>query len=310
MTIQSNEITILEVTQAKFGNGFGISSDKIGEIYIADFENQVIRKVNTSGVISTVAGNGIAGNFGDGGLAINAQLNYPNWVAVDNIGNIFISDMNNNKIRKVNTSGIISTFAGAASGSSGYSGDGGLATYALLSLPQGIAIDSIGNVYISDSGNDRIRLIDTSGIISTYAGNGTPGYSGDGGLATYANIGGRSGICVDNKRNLYLADAFTNRIRKVTFENTSVEQTESDNHLINVYPNPTSNELTIDFALTEKSYFELYDIFGAKRKEVTLVSSKQSEKINLSDIDSGLYFYSVFDRKENNIKTGKLIIIK
>ena len=185
-------------TEATFGNGNGIAADKAGNIFIADFDNYVIRKVSTEGIITTVAGNGYYGDSGDGAPAIHAQLNFPNWVAVDFHGNIYISDMNNNKIRKVNSVGIITTIAGNNFGSPGYAGDGGPATSALLFQPQDVAVDSTGNVYFQDGLNDRIRYINNEGIINTCAGNGTLGYSGDGGLATYANIAGRCGISVDN----------------------------------------------------------------------------------------------------------------
>jgi len=200
-------------TAAILKNPFGVTVDSSGNIYIADYMNHQIRKVNTSGIISTVAGNGTAGYSGDGGAATVAQLYYPAGVAVDSAGNIYIADYNNNRIRKVNTSGIISTVAG--NGTAGYSGDGGAATAAQLSNPFSVAVGSTGNIYIADGSNNRIRKVNTSGIISTVAGNGTAGYSGDGGAATAASLSSPYGVAVDSAGNIYIADRSNNRIRKV-----------------------------------------------------------------------------------------------
>ena len=128
--------------------------------------------------ISTFAGTGTAGYSGDGGAATSAQINFPHGVAVDGSGNVYIPDLFNHRIRKVDTSGNISTFAGTGTG--GYSGDGGAATSAQIKSPIGVVVDGSGNVYITDMGNHRIRKVDTSGDISTIAGTGTAGYSGDG----------------------------------------------------------------------------------------------------------------------------------
>ena len=162
----------------------GLSVDGKGDLFIADYKNHVIRKVDTAGIITTVAGTGSRGYSGDGGLATSATLYYPYKVAVDREGNLFIAEYGNNVIRKVDTAGIITTVVGT--GSSGYSGDGGLATSATLSSPHGIAVDREGNLFIADYGNHVIRKIDTSGIITTIAGTGSDGYSGEGGFARRA----------------------------------------------------------------------------------------------------------------------------
>jgi hypothetical protein len=197
---------------AAIGAPWGVSLDKYGNRYIADGMNNVVRKVNASGIITTVAGNGTPGYSGDGGAATSAQLNYPQAVATDNAGNIYIADDANYVVRKVNTAGIISTFAGTA-GVGGYSGDGGAATSAQLYGAIGLAIDKKGNVYISD-GNEYVRKVDTSGIISTYAG-GTYGYSGDGAAATLAGMANPAGLAIDDTGNLFIADNQNNVIRKV-----------------------------------------------------------------------------------------------
>jgi sugar lactone lactonase YvrE len=200
-------------TSAKFDISVGLAVDSAGNLYIADEDNNRVRKVDAFGVITTVAGNGTEGYSGDGGLAINATLFEPKDVALDSAGNIFIADAGNNRIRKVATSGVITTFTG--NGTQGYSGDGGLATSAELSGPCSVAVDSMGNLYIADTSNHRIRKVDTSGTITNVAGNGTEGYSGDGGLATSAELSGLCSVAVDSAGNIYIADCGNNRIRKV-----------------------------------------------------------------------------------------------
>jgi sugar lactone lactonase YvrE len=163
-----------------------VALDAAGNLYIADTSNQRIRKVDASGTISTVAGNGSSGFSGDGGAATLAQLNFPQGVALDAAGNLYIADLSNQRIRKVDASGTISTVAG--NGTQGFSGDGAAATLAQLTIPQGVALDAAGNLYIADRNNQRIRKVDASGTISTVAGNGTFGFSGDGGAATLAQL--------------------------------------------------------------------------------------------------------------------------
>jgi trimeric autotransporter adhesin len=201
-------------TSAALNYPYGVAIDASGNIYIADADNYRIRMVTKStGIISTVAGTGSSGYSGDGGIATSAALSYPYGVAIDASSNIYIADTHNHRIRMVTKStGIISTVAGTVS--YGYSGDGGLATSAALNLPRGVAIDASGNIYVADAGNNRIRMVTKStGIISTVAGTGSYGYSGDGGLATSAALNYPYGVAIDASGNIYIADTHNHRIR-------------------------------------------------------------------------------------------------
>jgi sugar lactone lactonase YvrE len=190
--------------------------DKAGNLYIADAANNMVRKVAAgTGIITTVAGTGIAGYSGDGGQATSAALSYPFGLAMDGAGNLYISDSGNYVVRKITTAtGVITTFAG--DGVEGSSGDGGAATSAGLSEPEGLAFDSAGNLYIADvAGSDVRKVSATSGTITTVAGNGSYGYSGDGGPATSASFRSPAGVAVDHSGNLYIADRSNNVIREV-----------------------------------------------------------------------------------------------
>jgi len=201
-------------TSAQLDGPCGVAVDAGGNLYIADTDNSRIRKVTPSGTISTVAGNGTEGYSGDDGPATSAELASPYGIAVDTDGNLYVTDTWNNRIRKVTPSGTISTVAG--NGTEGYGGDGGPATSAQLSGPRGVAVDAGGNLYIADTDNNRIRKVTPSGTISTVAGNGIEGYSGDTGPATSVQLNDPCGVAVDAGGNLYIADTDNNRIRKVT----------------------------------------------------------------------------------------------
>jgi sugar lactone lactonase YvrE len=188
-------------TNASLKNPAAIALDHWGNIFIADTSLNRIRKVDTNGIITTVAGSNVPGFYGDGGAATNARLNAPAGVALDNLGNIFIADLNNSRIRKVDTNGIITTYAG--NGVSGFAGDGGPATNAEikggLGSPYGLCLDSTGNLYLADTGNGRIRKVDTNGIITTVVSN----------LFSPANV------IVDGLGNIFIAEFSYGHVRKL-----------------------------------------------------------------------------------------------
>lgn len=219
-------------TAAQINGPIGIVADGAGNIYFADYGNGVVRKIDAAGIISTVAGSATGIYPGDGGPATAASI-APTGVAIDGAGNLYIADNGNNRICKVNTAGILSTVAG--DGTSGYGGDGGAATLAQLRAPYDLDIDGAGNMYIADRGNNRIRKVDGSGNISTLAGTGTAGYTGDGTAATAAKLSGPLSVGLDGAGNVYVADYNNHVIRKIntagiitTFAGTGVSGSLGD----------------------------------------------------------------------------------
>ena len=189
----------------------GVAVDSAGNLYIADGGNHRVRRVSADGVIRTVVGNGTIGVSGDNGPATSATLSSPTGVALDSAGNLYIAD-EIGLVRKV-SGGVITTVAG--NGTQGFSGDNGPATSAQLRRPYGVAVDSAGEVYIADSGNDRIRKV-SAGIITTVAGSGTDSFGGDNGPATSVTLSNPTGVALDSRGNLYIAEFGSYRIRKVS----------------------------------------------------------------------------------------------
>ena len=202
-------------TSAQLYSPSKVVVDSIGNLLIADTGNNKVRRVDTSGNITTVAGKGDYDFSGDGGPATRATFRNLTGVAVDSIGNLFIADQQNNRIRRVDAgTGIITAVAGTGTYAA-FDGDGGPATSARLSNPTDVAVDSIGNLLIADTGNNRVRRVDTSGIITTVAGTGTGGFSGDGGAGTSAALFSPSRVAVDGGGNVFIVDFGNQRIRRV-----------------------------------------------------------------------------------------------
>ncbi len=207
-------------TSARLSQPRDAAADSSGNVYIADSGNNRIRRVDTSGNISTFAGTGAASSTGDGGAASSATLNSPEKLALDSSDNIYIGERGGNRVRKIDAAGIISTIAGLGPTAVG---DGGAASSASLNLPSGAAADAAGNIYIADAANNRIRKIDAStGNISTIAGTGTAGNTGDGAAATSATLSSPYGVALDSDGNVYIADTGNDRVRKVTVSSGNI----------------------------------------------------------------------------------------
>jgi len=262
-------------TQAQLKVPAGLTFDSKGNLYIADRENHRVRKVDKKGIITTVAGSGTAGFSGDGGPAIQASLNLPSGLAVDSKGNLYISDRSNNRVRVVNSKGIIKTIAG--NGKDGYHGDNMPALKATLDKPFGLALDKNNNLYIADRGNNRIRKVDGSGLISTVAGDGGFYFIGDNGPAYRASIAGPTDVDVDDKGNIYIADRNNNRIRVVdklgmirTLMGTGQRDYNGDSELAR----ETNLQLPFGVALDKNGDLLVIDRSHYRIRKVTLKGNK------------------------------------
>ena len=292
-----------QATDANLDQPSGIAFDKDDNLYISDNGHHCIRKVNSLGIISTVVGTGTYGNSGDGGQATDAEIGNPFGIRFDLMGNLYIADGGtaNNNIRKVNTSGIITTVAGI--GTYGYNGDGGQATDAELAYPYDIILDAIGNLYIADLFNERIRKVNTAGIITTITGNGTQAWFGDGGMATAAEINNPAGFAFDAAGDLYFSDG-SYLIRKIT--NVAVEDIEQ--HLSNdnktlVYPNPSSGNINIT-TTNNIDEIKITDIIG----QIIYEAKPNTTNTTLQIDNAGIYFITLTIGKE--ISTKKVVINK
>ncbi|MGN6568054.1 MAG: T9SS type A sorting domain-containing protein [Flavipsychrobacter sp.] len=277
--------------------------DARGNIYISDQKNGVIRKIDTTGIITTIAGTpGILSYTGDGGPAIAARLGNTCGLRVDAIGNVYVADHDNNAVRKIDTAGVITTIAGSAT--KGYSGDGGPAKTALLFHPMDVALDRAGNLYIADEGNNVIRKIDTNGIITTVAGIDSAGYNGDSILAGSAQLHTPCGITTDKWGNLYIADTYNQRIRKVIFDTDTVVTAGIAQQLLIpdlfLYPNPTHGFINISSHSPINS-ITITNTVG-QMVYIRYTSKLTSIQIDISNLPSGIYYLHL-----NNAYTQKII---
>jgi hypothetical protein len=297
-------------TAAEIQLGWEVATDGNGNFFISDLGAERLRKVNTSGIINTVAGNGTYGYTGDGGPATAAELGGLSAATVDAAGNLYLACQNNEALRMVNSAGIINTIAG--NGIAGFSGDGGPATAAELSGVFGVKVDNVGNIYLGDQGNERIRFINTSGIISTFAGNGVGGFSGDGGPATSAEISGPNQLALAPGGLVYIVDNQNNRIRVVSGVITDVNDLKFSNE-VTIYPNPSNGVFTFQIkseGFKDMNLIEIYNAFGENiyTSQGSILNSSYS--VDLSNQSSGIYFYRIVSGEGKNISSGKIVLQK
>lgn len=239
---------------------FKVAVDAKGNFYIADFFTFVVRSV-LKGTINTFAGDAMYGFQGDNGPAVQAMISYVHGLAVDPGGNVYIADTTNHCVRIVNPQGNIYTFAGNAT--AGYAGDGGKAVSGQLISPAGLATDSAGNLYIADYGTSTVRKVDTKGVISTVAGTGTWGYSGDGGPANKAALGSPVSVAVDSAGNIYIADTSNLNIRKITTDgniHTIVSNVDAESIAVDAAGSiyyPSQNSSTVQKILSNGTQFTI-----------------------------------------------------
>jgi internalin A len=291
---------------AELANPCDVVADAVGNVYIADFANNRVRMVDTNGIITSVVGNGTNGYSGDSGLAINAEI-CANSITLDKKGNLYIGG--NSVIRKVDVnSKIITTVAG--NGTQGYSGNSVQAINATLNgYIFGMVFDTIGNLYISDIGNNVIRRIDTSGIIITIAGTGVQSYSGDNGQAINATFNGISGLTFDSNGNLYIADALNSVIRKINnaIALNGIEKITKENNYL-IYPNPNNGNFIIKGNISANSKIQLMNGIGQLIYSAKQEHTLSETTINLANLQQGIYILSII--KESGISSQKIIVFK
>jgi sugar lactone lactonase YvrE len=288
-------------TAARIDIPLGLALDGSGNIYLSEpFENRIRKITAATGFISTIAGNGTYGFSGDGAAATAAELHEPDDVAVDGSGNVYIGDHSNQRIRKITAStGVISTIAGTGVG--GFSGDGEAAKAAQLNFPEGVAVDALGNVYIADSYNERIRKITaTTKVISTIAGT-TRGFDGDGDLATAAQLSTPANVALDSSGNVYIADFNNNRIRKITFGSNGVEAIAPPSTIVAAYPNPTTGIFVLVISKVRAGATILVtDVAGNIRTTKTILRGElPTVTLDLTGFAKGMYLVQIRDGELN-----------
>ena len=273
-------------TSANIYGPTGLVVDSIGNLYFSDCWNNCIRKVDTLGLITTIVGNGSPGISPDGTLASAALIYQPGGLTFNSSGELCFAETASNCVRKISSTGYLKTLAGSCSLSSGFSGDGGLATNASLNYPSNIVFNSYHELYISDGLNYVIRKVDSLNIISTFAGTGACGFNGDGGLALATELCSY-GISIDANGNLYLANTYNNRVRKIDVHNTvNINPITNSYNGITVSPNPSSGIFEIKTE-EEPLIFQLFNDLG----QVVQDLSQYSDGIYLLKGSTNKNFY-------------------
>jgi hypothetical protein len=296
-------------TSATLDYPYGLAIDTAGNVFISTTGDARIRKVNTAGIITTIAGNGPnMGSTGNNGPATAAYLAAPRGIAFDKAGNLFVAE-ELTLVRRISTAGIINNVAGNLSLGSGYSGDGGLAKQAQLNGPVEVAVDSANNVYISDMGNQVIRMVNTSGIISTYVGNGfhggpggaagQGGYAGDGGPLLSCELNNPWGLTLTNNGELVIVDWYNHRVRKIV-TTTSIHETGYQS-LFSVYPNPARGL----FQIKQQSPSNVQVTNALGQEILNEIIPAGDHTIDLKDHAPGIYFIKV--TQEHQQQTLKLM---
>lgn len=270
-----------------FADGLGISAsfdvptsvsvDVAGNVYVADLYNHCIRKISPAGLVTTFAGSGSNGYVDAMGSA--ASFSNPNGVAVDEAGNVYVSDRNNNRIRKISPAGMVTTLAG--SGIYGFAD--GIGAAARFNGPLGVAVDGDGNVYVADEGNNRIRKISPSGLVTTIAGSGNEGYTdGEGTAASFKYL---NNVALDRFMNVYVADAGNHVIRKITGAtvNSSLKNSPTKSKF-ELLPNPATSNVTIKISCT--GALQILNTLG---QVVFAQPASETNEINITNLAKGIY---------------------
>jgi len=278
-------------TAASFNGPTGVCVDASGNLYVADQMNNKIRKISPSGLVSTFAGSGSQGSADGQGTA--ASFYYPHGVCVDASGNVYVADYNNNKIRKISPSGLVSTLAGGVA----YGSADGQGMAASFRGPNGVCLDASGNVYVADTYNQKIRKISPSGLVSTLAGSGTQG--SDDGQGTSASFNGPFGVCVDASGNVYIADYTNLIIRKITIGSANGIETTTISSL-NIYPNPAQNILHLQLNESIQGTVSITDLQG--QTILSQAINDNNAQINTSNVANGVYVLKVVSEKASYTK--------
>jgi sugar lactone lactonase YvrE len=293
-------------TSAQINGVIGFCFDGAGNMYLADQDNQRIRKVNTSGIISTIAGVGTWGYSGDGGPALSAQLYFPQGVTVDGAGNVYICDGTDKVIRKISTSGTITTIAGTGTG--GYNGDNIQASTAQIGGAQTVQFDAAGNMIFADTWNHRIRSVSPAGIITTICGQGNCSYTGDGSLALNAGVCLPQDLIIDPAGNIFVLDRGNYRIREICVGSclANTKTIRKENETFKLFPNPNNGTFRIEIGNSlEKIETHIYNSLGKIVHKQEMISGVN--QLELQELTAGLYTYVILSNKET-VSAGKLSI--